>query len=114
MKNKRSISSHKTTKLHIKKGDRVVVLSGENKGKEGEVLEVLRDKYAAIVEDVNIVKKHQKPVGENPGGIVEQPAPLHLSKLALIDPQSGKATRIGRRDENGKSVRFAKKSGQTI
>jgi len=114
MKQKRSISSHKTVKYHVKKGDTVVVLSGEYKGKEGEVLEVMRDKYAAIVKDINLVKKHQKPAGENPGGIVEQAAPLHLSKLAVVDPKGGGATRIGRKVVDGKSTRYSKKSGEII
>ena len=103
-----------TAKLKIKKGDQVVVIAGSSKGKKGEVLEVLRAKNRAIVEDVNVVKKHNKPTNENPGGIVEQPAPIHISNLALVDPKTGEPTRVGRKIENGKIVRYSKKSGEII
>lgn len=101
-------------KLHIKKGDKVMIIRGSDKGKTGSVLEVMPDKYKAIVEDVNIVKKHQKPTADTAGGIVDLPAPLHLSKLMLIDPKTGEPTRIGRRMEDGKMIRYSKKSGETI
>ena len=101
-------------KLHIKKGDQVVVIAGASKGSRGEVLEVLPKKNRAVVEGVNLVKKHTKPNGENPGGIVDMPAPIHISNLMLIDPKSGDATRVGRRMEGDKLVRYAKKSGTTI
>ena len=101
-------------KLKIKKGDKVVVIAGADKGSEGEVLEVFPMKNRAIVEGVNIVKKHSKPTGDNPGGIIDQPAAIHISNLKLIDPKSGDATRVGRRTENGKIVRYAKTSGETI
>ena len=108
------VDSHKTTKLHIKKGDKVVVISGSSKGKEGEVKEVLPKKYAAIVEGVNIAKKHTKPSADNPGGINEIELPIHLSNLMLVDPKTGDATRVGRKMEGDKSVRYSKKSGEII
>ena len=110
----KSVTSHKTSKLHIKKGDKVVVLSGSYKGKEGEVKEVFPKNYRAIVEGVNLAKKHTKPSADNPGGINEIELPIHLSNLALIDPKSGTATRVGRKKEGDKSVRYSKKSGETI
>lgn len=103
-------------KLHIKKGDNVVVITGNSKGQKGKVLEVIRKTDRAIVEGVNMVKKHTKPNAANPqGGIIEQEAPVHVSNLMLVDPKSGSATRIGRReDANGKLVRYSKKSGEEI
>jgi len=104
------------TKLHIKKGDTVVVIAGNDKSRQGKVLEVVRDKSRAIVEGVNMIKKHTKPNSENPqGGIVEKEAPIHISNLMLLDPKSGSKTRIGRRPgDNGKLVRYSKKSGEEI
>lgn len=110
----KSITSHKTTKFHVKKGDKVVVLSGSDKGAEGEVKEIFPKKYRAIVEGVNIVKKHTKPTADSPGNINEVESSIHLSNLALIDPKSGKATRIGRKKDGKKSVRISKKSGEII
>ncbi|HPF92857.1 MAG TPA: 50S ribosomal protein L24 [Tenuifilaceae bacterium] len=103
-------------KLHIKKGDLVFVNAGEDKGKQGKVLEVLVSKERAIVEGVNIMSKHTKPNAKNPqGGIVKKEAPIHISNLMLVDPSSGKATRIGRKvNEKGKLVRYSKKSGEEI
>lgn len=101
-------------KLHIKKGDRVLVIAGADKGTEGEVLEVFPNKQRAIVEQVNMVKKHTKPTQENPGGINDISAPIHVSNLMLIDPKSGEPTRIGRKLVDGKLVRFSKKSGEII
>ena len=103
-------------KLHIKKGDTVMVVAGNSKGQQGRVLEVVRKDYRAIVEGVNMVSKHTKPNQDNPqGGIVKKEAPVHLSNLMLLDPTSGKATRIGRRlNDQGKLVRYAKKSGEEI
>ena len=103
-------------KLHVKKGDVVFVTAGEYKGKQGKVLEVLVKKDRAIVEGVNIMSKHTKPNAKSPqGGIVKKEAPVHISNLMLIDPESGKPTRIGRRrDEKGKLVRYSKKSGEEI
>ena len=102
------------TKLHVKKGDKVVVTAGDYKGTEGEVKEVLVDKNRVIIEGVNMVKKHTKPTNDNPGGIIEMEAPIHASNVMLVDPKSGEATRIGRREVDGKRVRYSKKSGETI
>ncbi len=103
------------SKLHIKKGDTVYVNTGKDKGKTGKVLQVLVEKQRAIVEGVNIVSKSQKPSASNPqGGIVKMEAPVHISNLNPLDPKSGKPTRIGRRVEDGKLVRYAKKSGEVI
>lgn len=103
-------------KLHIKKNDTVVVLAGEDKGKTGKVLKVLVEKNRALVEGVNMVSKSTKPSAQNPqGGIVKQEAPIHISNLSLVDPRSGKATRVGIKvTEDGKKVRIAKKSGEEI
>ena len=104
------------SKLHIKKNDTVYVNAGEDKGKTGRVLKVLVEKQRAIVEGVNLVSKSTKPSAKNPqGGIVKQEAPIHISNLNVVDPKTGKPTRIGRRiGENGKLVRYAKKSGEEI
>ncbi len=101
-------------KLHIKKGDKVMVIAGSSKGKTGEVLEVFPAKYRAVIEDVNIVKRHRKGTQEAAGGIVEMAAPIHISNLMLIDPKSGAPTRVGRKIVDGKSVRFSKKSGEIL
>ena len=104
------------SKLHIKKNDTVVVLAGQDKGKTGKVLKVLVEKNRALVEGVNMVSKSTKPSAKNPqGGIVKQEAPIHISNLSLVDPKSGKATRVGIKvTEDGKKVRIAKKSGEEI
>jgi len=103
-------------KLHIKKGDTVVVVAGNYNGKEGKVLEVDRATERAIVEGVNMVKKHTKPNAAHPqGGIVEKEAPIHISNLMNKDPKTGKPTRIGRKlNDKGKLVRYSKKSGEEI
>jgi large subunit ribosomal protein L24 len=101
-------------KLHIRSGDTVMVISGDDKGKTGEVSKVFPDKMRAIVDGVNIVKKHVKATQTEEGGIQEMSASIHVSNLALIDPKSGEATRIGRRKENGVTVRYSKKSGNSI
>jgi large subunit ribosomal protein L24 len=103
-------------KLHIKKGDTVLVLSGNNKGKKGRVLEIITKTERAIVEGVNLMKKHTKPNAESPqGGIIEKEAPVHISNLMLFDAKAGTATRVGRRlNDEGKLVRFSKKSGEEI
>ena len=105
-----------SVKLHIKKGDMVYVNAGDNKGQQGKVLEVDPAKQRAIVEGVNLCKKATKPNAKNPqGGIIEQEAPIHISNLQVLDPKSGKPTRIGRKaDSKGKLVRYAKKSGEEI
>jgi large subunit ribosomal protein L24 len=102
-------------KLHIKKGDNVVVISGEDKKKTGKVLKVLVDKQRAIVEGVNVVSKSTKPSAKNPqGGIQKVEAPIHISNLSLIDPKSKKPTRVASKVVDGKKVRIAKKSGEEI
>ncbi|MBR0055506.1 MAG: 50S ribosomal protein L24 [Bacteroidales bacterium] len=102
-------------KIHVKKGDMVKVLAGEAKGATGKILMVDREKYRAIVEGVNMVSKHTKASAKNPqGGIVKQEAPIHISNLMVLDSK-GVASRIGRRmGENGKLVRYSKKSGEEI
>ena len=103
------------TKLHIRKDDNVIVLAGKDKGKKGKVLKVLVAEQRAIVEGVNMVKKSQKPSATNPqGGIVEQEAPIHISNLSLIDPKSGKATRVSIKHEGKNVIRIAKKPGEEI
>ncbi len=103
-------------KVHIKKGDTVMVITGESKGQKGRVLEVDRSKERAIVEGINMVSKHTKPNAKAPqGGIVKKEAPVHISNLMLIDPASGKPTRIGRKlNDKNKLVRISKKSGEEI
>ena len=103
-------------KLHIKKGDMVIVNAGEDKGKTGKVLRVIVEKDRAIVEGVNMVSKSTKPSAKNPqGGIVKQEAPIHISNLNVVDPKTGAATRIGRKvGADGKLVRVSKKSGEEI
>jgi large subunit ribosomal protein L24 len=103
-------------KLHIKKGDTVMVITGENKGQQGKVLVVDTKKGKAIVEGVNLVSKHTRPNAANPqGGIVKKEAPITLSNLMVVDG-SGKPTRIGRKldEKTGKLVRYSKKSGEVI
>jgi len=99
-------------KLKIKKGDTVVVIAGVHKGDSGEVLEIFPDKNRAIVSDINLKKKHRKPTQDQPGEITDIPASIHISNLMLME--GGTATRIGRRVEDGKLVRYSKKSGNTI
>ncbi len=104
-------------KLHIKKGDTVVVITGVNKGQKGRVLEVIRKNHRAIVEGVNMIKKHTKPNAETPqGGIVEKEAPVHISNLMLVDPKTGEPTRIGRKlnPSNQKLQRYSKKTTDFI
>ena len=102
-------------KIHIKKGDTVKVISGDSKGSQGKVLMVDRDKYRALVEGVNLVSKHTKANAKNPqGGIIKKEAPIHISNLMLSDSK-GNATRVGRKlNDNGKLVRYSKKSGEEI
>lgn len=103
-------------KINIKKGDTVMVITGESKGQKGRVLEVNREKSRAIVEGINMVSKHTKPNAKAPqGGIIRKESPVHVSNLMLIDPASGKPTRVGRRlNEKEKLVRYSKKSGEEI
>jgi len=102
-------------KLKIKSGDVVRVIAGDHKGSEGKVLRVDREKNKAIVEGVNMVSKHTKPSAKNPqGGIVKKEAPIHISNIALIDPKSKSATKVGIKVEGDKKVRFSKKSNQVL
>ncbi|HEY1299601.1 MAG TPA: 50S ribosomal protein L24 [Stellaceae bacterium] len=102
-------------KLKIKKGDRVVVISGRDKGKTGEVLRVLPAENRAVVQGVNIAKRHTKPRMGDPGGIVDKELALHISNIAHLDPASGRPTRIGYKTlEDGRKVRFARRSGEVI
>ncbi|WP_295338667.1 50S ribosomal protein L24 [Flavobacterium sp.] len=102
-------------KLKIKSGDVVKVIAGDHKGAEGKVLRVDREKNKAIVEGVNMVSKHTKPSAKNPqGGIVKKEAPIHISNIALIDPKSKSATKVGIKVEGDKKVRFSKKSNQVL
>ena len=101
-------------KIKIKKDDRVLVIAGENKGSEGKVVSVIRDQNKAIVEGVNLIKKHAKPSAQNPqGGIIEKEAPIHISNLSLTT-SDGEATRVGFRIEDENKVRFAKKNNETL
>ncbi|NER15175.1 50S ribosomal protein L24 [Leptobacterium flavescens] len=102
-------------KLKIKSGDTVRVIAGDHKGSEGKILKVDREKNKAIVEGINMVSKHEKPSAKNPqGGIVEKEAPIHISNLALIDPKSSEATKVGYEERDGKKVRISKKSKEVI
>lgn len=101
-------------KLHVRKGDQVMVMAGDDKGKTGVVLQVIPEKNRAVVEGVNIVKKHIKASQNQEGGIQEMEATIHLSNLAVLDPKTGEPTRVGRRDDNGASVRYSKKTGNVI
>jgi len=99
----------------IKKGDRVIVTTGRDKGKKGEVIRVYGEESRVLVSGVNLVKRHQKQTQKAQGGIVSKEAPVHLSNLAHVDPKDGSATRIGWKELNdGRKVRFAKKSGEVI
>ena len=104
------------SKLHIKKGDTVYVNAGDNKGQTGKVLKVFVKEQRALVEGVNMVSKSQKPSAKNPqGGIVKMEAPIQISNLNVVDPKTGKPTRIGRKlNADGKLVSYAKKSGEEI
>ena len=102
-------------KFNIKKNDTVIVLAGEDKGKTGKVLKVLTDKQRALVEGVNMVSKSTKPSAKYPqGGIIKQEAPIHISNLSLIDPKSGKPTRVSIKHEGKNVIRISKKSGEEI
>ena len=99
----------------IRKGDQVVVLTGRDKGKRGEVMRVIPDENRALVRGVNTVRRHQKPSGTQEGGIIAKEAPIQLSNIALVDPKDGQPTRVGFRIlEDGSKVRFAKRSGEVI
>lgn len=116
-KTNKSLQKRFQPKLKIKKGDRVVVIAGASKDldKVREVLEVFPADNRAIVEQVNVAKKHAKPTQKNPnGGILDVPMPIHISNLMLVDPKSGEPTRVGRKEVDGKLVRYSKKSGEII
>ncbi|MBV7391366.1 MULTISPECIES: 50S ribosomal protein L24 [Enterococcus] len=101
--------------MFVKKGDKVKVISGKSRNKEGVVLEVFPKLDKVVVEGVNVVKKHQKPSQTSPqGGIVEVEAPIHASNVQVIDPSNGEATRVGYKVVDGKKVRFSKKTGEVI
>lgn len=103
-------------KLHVKKGDTVIVISGKDKGKKGRVLQAYPKDGRVLIEGVNLIKKHTRPSQANPqGGIVTQEAPIHSSNVMLVDPKTGTPTRVGHKVlTNGKKVRIAKKSGEVI
>ena len=105
-----------TVKLHVRKGDTVQIIAGNDKGKSGKVLEVNKAKYRAIVEGANMITKHVKPSATNPeGGIQQTEASIHLSNLMVVDPSSGNPSRIGRKENaEGKLQRYSKKSGEFI
>jgi len=109
-------AKNKQGKLHIRKGDKVKVIAGNSKGKDGVVLEVITSKQRAIVEGLNMVTKHVKPSATNPeGGIEKKEAAIHISNLMLVDPATGDAVRTGRKqDDNGKLQRYSKKTGDFI
>jgi large subunit ribosomal protein L24 len=102
-------------KLKIKKGDRVVVLAGRDKGKRGEVLQVIPQDNRALVQGVNVVRRHQKQTPQQDGGIVAKEAPIHISNIAIEDPSDGSPTRVGYKIlDDGRKVRVAKRSGELI
>ncbi|HLU23926.1 50S ribosomal protein L24 [Lederbergia graminis] len=101
--------------MHVKKGDKVMVITGKDKGKTGTVLAAFPKKDRVLVEGVNVVKKHSKPSQDNPqGGIISKEAAIHVSNVMLLDPKSNEPTRIGYKEVNGKKVRVAKKSGEAL
>ncbi|WP_099156786.1 50S ribosomal protein L24 [Virgibacillus ndiopensis] len=101
--------------MHVKKGDKVKVISGKDRGKQGTILEAYPKKDRVLVEGINMIKKHAKPSQDNPqGGILNQEAPIHVSNVMPIDPKSGEPTRVGYEVRDGKKVRIAKKSGEAI
>ena len=109
------MGSNGAVKTRIKKGDQVIVRTGRDKGKKGEVLRVMPKENRALVRGVNMVKRHQRPTPGDPGGIQDKEAPVHISNLAVADPKTGEPTRVGIKSlENGQRVRFAKKSGEVI
>lgn len=102
-------------KLKIKKGDHVVVIAGRDKGKRGEVLQVIPDDNRALVQGVNVVRRHQKQTPQQDGGIISKEAPIHISNIAVEDPSDGSPSRVGYKFlDSGQKVRFAKRSGETI
>ena len=103
------------SKLHIRKGDEVIILTGKDKGQKGKVLKVFVKEQKALVEGANMVSKSTKPSAKHPqGGIIKQEAPIHISNVSLIDPKSGKATRVSIKHDGKNVIRVAKKSGEEI
>lgn len=101
--------------MNLKVGDKVVVRTGSDKGKEGKIIKTLRSKNRVVVEGINMVKKHVKPNGQESGGIIDIEAPIHASNVMIIDPKTKKGTRIGHTmDKNGKKIRISKKSNEKI
>jgi large subunit ribosomal protein L24 len=101
--------------MHVKKGDKVKVLTGKDRGKEGTILEAYPKNERVLVEGINMIKKHAKPSQDNPqGGILNQEAPVHVSNVMPIDPKTGEPTRVGYEVRDGKKVRIAKKSGEAL
>jgi large subunit ribosomal protein L24 len=101
-------------KFKIKKGDQVVVTTGRDKGRRGEVMAVRRAENRVLVQGCNIVKRHTRATQDNPGGIINKEAPLHISNVSLIDPDSGQATRVGYEIKDGKKIRIARRSGKAL
>ncbi|MFQ5971533.1 MAG: 50S ribosomal protein L24 [Alphaproteobacteria bacterium] len=102
-------------KLKLKKGDKVVVVSGREKGRSGEILRVMRKERRVLVQGINMVKKHRRPTASSPGGINEFEAPLHISNVAIVDPKTNQPSRVGYKFlEDGKKVRYAKRSGEIL
>ncbi len=102
-------------KIKLKKGDEVIVIAGKDKGKKGAILSVIREKDRVVVAGVNMIKRHQRPDRNNAGGIISREASLHISNVALADPKEGKPTRVGYKLlADGKKVRVAKRSGETL
>ena len=102
------------SKMKIKKGDKVIVIAGDDKGKTGEVLKAMPKEGKVVVQGVNLVKRHTKPSQTNPGGIVTKEAAIQVSNVAVVDPKSNKASKIGYKEVDGKKVRVARKSGEVI
>ena len=101
--------------MKIKKGDKVIVITGKDKGKTGEVIKAMPKENKVVVAGINLVKRHQKPSQENAGGIISKEMPIHVSNVALVDPKTGKATRVAMRvEDGGRKVRVAKRSGDVI
>jgi large subunit ribosomal protein L24 len=101
-------------KFKLKKGDKVVVLAGKDKGKTGEIKQVLTEDLRVVVSGVNVQTRHKKPTARNAGGLIKIEAPIHISNVALADPKSGKATRVGFKIDGDKKVRIARKSGSVV
>ena len=107
-------NKNRPNKFHVRRGDQVLVIAGDDKGKTGEVIQVLPAENRAIVDGINIVTKHQKATQTEEGGIVEMSAPIHVSNLMVLDPKTNEGTRIGRKNEDGVSVRYSKTTGNII